>query len=481
MHSTRSTTTVSASQAILQGLAKDGGLFVFDQIDSTIFEHLHVGMSYSDVATVVFRSILEDYTDAQITDIISKAYSSGLFQPDIVQTNTNGNVSYLELYHGPTFAFKDLALSILPHLFDTAKEIQKISKPTVILTATSGDTGSAALAGFTQLENTHVIVLYPKDGVSPFQEQQMNAYQGKNATILAVDGNFDDCQTIVKTIFRTFQPDDVLLSSANSINIGRIIPQIVYYLYTHISLQKQGVIKPNEMINITVPTGNFGNIYAAYLARQMGLPVNRLIIASNQNNVLSETFQSGVYQINRDLLSSISPSMDIVVSSNLERYFYHLSGGNVKQLNSWMTTLEHTGQVHVPSLQEDALFIADFATEEATKQEIKFVFETTGYLIDPHTAVASYVHRQYQSNTTDTKHTIIAATASPYKFVDAMLSALGANNTESVLENMRELESITKVPIDQRILAVLENSSEPVPVSQEQAKSIIQKVVGEMT
>lgn len=481
MHSTRSNTTVSASQAILQGLAKDGGLFVFDQIDSTLFSRLHKGMSYSEVATIVLQELLDDYSDNQITDIVSKAYDSGLFQPDVVQTKTIDNKTYLELYHGPTFAFKDLALSILPHLFDTAKKIQEIDKPTVILTATSGDTGSAALAGFTQLDNTHVIVLYPKDGVSPFQEQQMNAYQGDKATVLAVDGNFDDCQNIAKTIFRTVHPEGVLLSSANSINIGRIIPQIVYYLYTHLSLQSQGIVSLNESINITVPTGNFGNIYAAYLAHIMGLPVHQLIIASNQNNVLTDTFQKARYQITRPLVSTISPSMDIVISSNLERYFYHLLDGNVDQLKTWMTTLEEAGQVTIPQLQEQSLFIADYATEAQTKEEIKHVFETTGYLMDPHTAVASKVHRQYQTQTFDKTHTIIASTASPYKFVDAMLDALHLSNTGSVMENMRVLERATSILMDKRVRNVLQQETKSISVSKQKAIEYIKKVVGEMS
>lgn len=481
MHSTRSNTTVSASQAILQGLAKDGGLFVFDQIDSTLFDQLHLGMSYTDVATIVFRSILDDYTDEQIKAIVTKAYETGLFQPDIVQTKTLDNVSYLELFHGPTFAFKDLALSVLPHLFDTAKQIQKIDKPTVILTATSGDTGSAALAGFTQLDNTHVIVLYPKDGVSPFQEQQMLAYHGERATVLAVDGNFDDCQRIAKQAFRTIHSDNVLLSSANSINIGRIIPQIVYYLYTHLSLQEQGILDPNETINITVPTGNFGNIYAAYLASKMGLPVHKLLIASNQNNVLTETFQNATYKINRTLLSSISPSMDIVVSSNLERYLYHLSNGDIAQMKTWMTTLDNAGEIEVPQLKQESLFVADFATEDNTKQEIKQVYEDAGYLIDPHTAVASYVHRQYQARSSDQTHTILAATASPYKFIDAMVSALDLTPQHTVIDKMKSLASMTEDMIDQRITDILNESNTPIPVTKQEAMERIQKVVGEMT
>jgi threonine synthase len=481
MHSTRSKKKVSASQAILQGLAKDGGLFILDDMDSTLFERLHVGMSYPDVATIVFSHILDDYSENQIASIIEKAYCSGLFQPDIIETKTIDNVTYLELYHGPTFAFKDLALSVLPHLFDTAKHIQQIEQPTVILTATSGDTGSAALAGFTQLDHTHVIVLYPNDGVSPFQEQQMNAYQSDKATILAVDGNFDDCQKIAKTIFRTLHPEGVLLSSANSINIGRIIPQIVYYLYTHLSLQEQGIITKEEPVNITVPTGNFGNIYAAFLAKQLGLPVKQLLIASNQNNVLTETFQTARYQINRQLVPSISPSMDIVVSSNLERYLYYLSNGDVKQMQMWMSSLEETGLIDVPQLKEESLFIADFATEEQTKQEIKHVFDTTGYLIDPHTAVASYVHRQYQEQTADQTHTIVASTASPYKFVEAMLSALERPIEKSVSKQMQELEQTTSIAMDARIHQVLQQSKEPIQVTKQQAISIIKKVVGEMS
>ena len=480
MKSTRSNLVVSPFAAILQGLAPDGGLFVLDKVPANLFQDTPFDEDYVAYATSIFHALMEDYPLADLRLMLSEAYGSSLFPNGVVPIHATDSEAYLELYHGPTFAFKDLALSVLPRLFDYAKQRESIALPTVILTATSGDTGGAALSGFSSLNNTYVIVLYPKHGVSPLQEQQMNSFQGENCLVLGVNGNFDDCQRIAKDVFGSYHPDHVILSSANSINIGRIIPQIVYYMYGYHQLVNDQYIQAGDPINITVPTGNFGNIYAAFLAKQLGLPVNKLIIASNENDVLTDLFHTGEYRINRTLHTTISPSMDIVVSSNLERYLYHLANEDHTQVQAWMTSLQDRKTVSLPHIDPDNLFYAGKATQQETLNTIRTVWENEQYLMDPHTAVAHHVTECYRTNQKDDTYTMIAATASPYKFAGAISTALGIKPANSLLDTIQSIEIHTGIPADSRLKLLLHQSHHHITVELQDAKHRIMEWIGDL-
>jgi len=386
----------------------------------------------------------------------------------------------LELFHGNTFAFKDMALSALPNLYKKSKEIQKVSKNTIILTATSGDTGSAALNGFSNLDDVYTIVLYATKGVSEFQELQMNAYQSDRHIVLAVDGNFDDCQNIVKKIFQTVEPSNVNLGSANSINIGRILPQIVYYLYSYLELVKDKKITYGEPINITVPTGNFGNIYAAYIAKQLGTPINKLIIDSNSNNVLSDLFNKHIYTIDRTLHQTISPSMDILISINVERYLYELEDRDSSKIKAIMDEIVVNGSVKIPSVSNQSDFYASYASEQETYQEIANTLKTDNYLIDPHTAVAKVVADKYFKKTNDDTHMLIVSTANPYKFSDAIVTALKLETSLSLADKFRKIEEVSGRKIDSRMISVLKSTNSKKQVSFEDALKYVMKVIGDI-
>ena len=434
-HSTRnSNIRATASQAILQGLSPDGGLFVpesIPQLTKSIDEL--AGMNYRELAYEVLSLYLTDYTQEEIKDCISKAYDHKFDSPDIAPLYKAGGVHYLELFHGATIAFKDMALSILPHLLTTAARKNNISDEIVILTATSGDTGKAALAGFADVEGTKIIVFYPKDGVSSVQEKQMVTQKGDNTYVIGIRGNFDDAQTGVKKIFGDKDLEERMskagyrFSSANSINIGRLLPQIIYYFHSYVELYRRKEIIEGEHINFVVPTGNFGNILAAYYAKQMGLPVGKLICASNDNKVLFDFFQTGVYDRKREFILTISPSMDILVSSNLERLLYHIAGDDASKTKELMEALSSRGRYEItPDMRKNLEdFVGGYATINETSATIHKVYTEAKYVIDTHTAVATSVYEKYIDKDKDRVKTVIVATASPYKFAESVLNAIG--------------------------------------------------------
>ncbi len=426
---------VTASQAILQGLAKDGGLFVPNEIPKlTITPDKLSKMSYQETAYEVMRLFLTDYTEEELKHCIKSAYDDKFDTEVIAPLVKVDGVYYLELFHGATIAFKDMALSILPHLMTTAAKKNQITREIVILTATSGDTGKAALAGFADVPGTRIIVFYPKNGVSPIQEKQMVTQKGENTLVVGIKGNFDDAQSGVKAIFGDRILEEELkeagfqFSSANSINIGRLVPQIVYYVYTWGKLLESQELTEEEKLNIVVPTGNFGNILAAYYAKQMGVPIGKLICASNANKVLYDFFQTGTYDRNRAFILTSSPSMDILISSNLERLIYRIAEADAKKDRELMEALTKDGMYKItPKMQEQLEdFCGYFATEEETKAIICEIFNDTGYVMDTHTAVAACAGKKYREETGDKTKMVIASTASPYKFTRSVMEAIDA-------------------------------------------------------
>lgn len=425
---------VTASTAILKGLSEDGGLFVpvtIPRLDVPM-EKL-AQMSYQETAFEVMSRFLTDFTEEELKDCINKAYDSKFDTKEIAPLHEANGVYYLELFHGATIAFKDMALSILPHLMTTAAKKNQVKNEIVILTATSGDTGKAALAGFADVPGTKIIVFYPKHGVSPIQEKQMVTQKGANTYVIGINGNFDDAQTAVKKMFNDRELAGELdragyqFSSANSINIGRLVPQIVYYVYAYASLVKDGKIKAGDKINVVVPTGNFGNILAAYYAKQMGLPVNRLICASNENKVLYDFFRTGVYDRKREFILTSSPSMDILISSNLERLIYRLTGEDAGKCAELMQSLSNGGEYSITEEMKEKLgdFYGNYCSEGETREAISATYYGSNYVIDPHTAVAAGVYQKYVRETNDAATpTVIASTASPYKFTRSVMDAV---------------------------------------------------------
>ena len=431
---------VTASQAILQGLSPDGGLFVPESIPvlTKSIEELSK-MNYRELAYEVLKLFLSDYTEEELKDCITKAYDDKFDTPEIAPLKKVGEAYYLELFHGTTIAFKDMALSILPHLLTTAAKKNNVKEEIVILTATSGDTGKAALAGFADVEGTKIIVFYPKDGVSSVQEKQMVTQKGMNTSVIGISGNFDDAQTGVKAIFNNKELAERLkmagyrFSSANSINIGRLVPQIVYYIYAYASLYRKKQVAEGENINFVVPTGNFGNILAGYYAKHMGLPVNNLICASNENKVLFDFFSTGIYDKNREFILTTSPSMDILVSSNLERLIYHIADGDAKKTLELMNALSTNGKYEITESMRNHLkgFIGGYASIEETKVAIKKEYDENQYVLDTHTAVAASVYSKYVTATGDQSKVIVVSTASPYKFAESVLEAIGLKTIPS--------------------------------------------------
>ncbi|MCR5097453.1 MAG: threonine synthase [Lachnospiraceae bacterium] len=463
--------SATASEAILQGLASDGGLFVPTEIPRLdVSLDTLAGYSYQRVAFEVMKLFLTDFSDDELMSCINAAYDKKFDTPAIAPLKKEAGVYYLELFHGATIAFKDMALSILPHLMTTAAKKNNVKEEIVILTATSGDTGKAALAGFADVPGTRIVVFYPKDGVSPIQERQMVTQKGGNTRVIAIRGNFDQAQTGVKQIFGDDALKDELksrgyiLSSANSINIGRLVPQICYYVYAYTRLVAEKVITPGDTVDVTVPTGNFGNILACYYAKQMGLPIGKLVCASNENKVLYDFFGTGVYDKNREFVLTTSPSMDILISSNLERLIYHITGDDDKKTAKFMEQLSSTGKYEITEEMRSHLtdFYGGFANENATAEEISRVFHASGYVIDTHTAVASAVSLKYREGSSAKSPMIIASTASPYKFTRYVLEALaksediGRLNDKSDLELTKKLESISGVAIPNAVLELFD-------------------------
>lgn len=453
--------TVTASQAILKGLAEDGGLFVPVSIPKLpVSLGVLKNMNYQETAYAVMKEFLTDFTEEELRNCITKAYDSKFDTEDITPLAKAHDAYFLELYHGATIAFKDMALSILPHLLTTSAKKNQVKNEIVILTATSGDTGKAALAGFANVEGTKIIVFYPKNGVSKVQELQMVTQKGDNTSVIAIHGNFDNAQSGVKAMFENKKLAKELdqagyqFSSANSINIGRLVPQIVYYVYAYGKLLQNGEIEEGEEINVVVPTGNFGNILAAYYAKNMGLPIAKLICASNENKVLYDFFQTGTYDKNREFILTTSPSMDILISSNLERLIYQIAGGDAKKDQELMNDLKSKGVYAITEEMKKNLadFEAGYATEEQVKQTIHDLYTDTGYVIDTHTAVAASVYNEYRKNTGDTAKTVIASTASPYKFARSVMTAIDASyDAMEEFELIDELHKVSQMDIPNAI------------------------------
>lgn len=453
--------TVTASEAILKGLAEDGGLFVpefIPKLDVSMDELKN--KTYQETAYIVMKQFFTDFTEEELKHCINSAYDEKFDTEVIAPLVKIGDTYHLELFHGSTIAFKDMALSILPHLLTTSAKKNHVTKEIVILTATSGDTGKAAMAGFADVPGTKIIIFYPKGGVSRVQELQMVTQKGKNTAVVALHGNFDHAQSGVKTLFEDKELKDQLarsgyqFSSANSINIGRLVPQVVYYVYAYAKLLQNEEISSGERINVTVPTGNFGNILAAYYAKQMGVPINKLICASNQNKVLYDFFETGRYDKNREFMLTSSPSMDILVSSNLERLIYTIAGQNSEKNTELMGKLKLEGVYEITPAMREKLsdFVGGFATEEETAERIRDTYSKIGYVMDTHTAVAAHVCKSYKENTGDHTKALVASTASPYKFLKSVMAAID-KKYESLdeFELVDELNKISGVPVPNAI------------------------------
>lgn len=452
---------VTASQAILKGLADDGGLYVPTSIPAlqVSLEEL-AKMSYKEVAYTVMKEFLTDFTEEELKHCIDQAYDEKFDTEEIAPIVKADGAYYLELFHGATIAFKDMALSILPHLLTTSAKKNHVKNEIVILTATSGDTGKAALSGFADVEGTKIIVFYPKNGVSPIQEKQMVTQKGKNTFVVGITGNFDDAQNGVKEIFNDKELEKVMnhtgfqFSSANSINIGRLVPQIVYYVYAYAKLYFNEEIQNGEKINVVVPTGNFGNILAAFYAKNMGLPIDKLICASNENKVLYDFFTSGSYDRNREFVLTSSPSMDILISSNLERLIFKIAGSDATHNKELMTALSKEGKYEITTKMRAELadFYGNYASEDETAEVIKQIYEDTGYVLDTHTAVAAAVYQKYTTATKDQTKTLIASTASPFKFTRSVMNAIDQKyDSMSDFELVDELSKIACVNVPQAI------------------------------
>ncbi len=452
---------VTASQAILKGLADDGGLFVPSEIPALDVSLKDLAdMTYQQTAYEVLKLFLTDFTEEELKHCIDSAYDSKFDTEEIAPLVEADGAYYLELFHGATIAFKDMALSILPHLLITAARKNEVKNDIVILTATSGDTGKAALAGFADVKGTKIVVFYPKNGVSPIQEKQMVTQKGDNTYVVGIKGNFDQAQTGVKQMFNDSAFAELMdangyqFSSANSINIGRLVPQIAYYVYAYAKLLKEGVIADGEKINVAVPTGNFGNILAAFYAKNMGLPIAKLICASNENKVLFDFFETGTYDKNREFMLTSSPSMDILISSNLERLIYRIAGNDAEKNAALMKSLTETGVYAITPQMRGQLadFVGGYATEEETAATIKDLYEKTGYIIDTHTAVAASVYTKYRKEHADDAKTVIASTASPFKFTRSVMKAIDPQyDTMGDFELVDELSKIGNVKIPKAI------------------------------
>lgn len=445
-----------SAEAIIKGIAEDKGLYVPERIPALDIEPTElVDKDYRQVVAAVLPKFLDDYSKEELAHCIDRAYDEKFEAPEIVPVVKAGDAYFLELYHGKTAAFKDMALSILPYLLTTAMVKEREANKIAILAATSGDTGKAALEGFADVEGTEIVVFYPRDGVSLVQERQMTTQVGNNTHVYGIIGNFDDAQTAVKKIFndpelvKVLEESGYRLSSANSINIGRLVPQVAYYVWGYVQLLKDGVIQAGQKINVAVPTGNFGNILAAYYAKEMGIPIKTFICASNQNKVLTDFINTGTYDRNRQFFVTSSPSMDILISSNLERLLYHLSGGKGEEIANMMVDLEQNGSYKVSESIQKGLadFYGGFADEMETAKAIRSMYEDNGYLMDTHTAVGYKVYQDYKKATGDETPTLIAATASAYKFADSVARALDPAETATGFAAVDVVSGKTGVPV----------------------------------
>ena len=454
----------SSAQAILNGLAPDGGLYTMPSFDEVKFDYTTVlNMDTMSMSTKILSKLLPDFSEAEMAKLVHDGYT-GKFETDhLTPTVPVGEDFILELFRGPTSAFKDVALSMLPRLMTASKEKLGVDDEIMILTATSGDTGKAAMEGFCDVVGTKIIVFYPDGGVSAVQKAQMVTQGGDNTCVAAVRGNFDDAQTAVKQVFAKVGGEDLLagkgvrLSSANSINIGRLAPQVVYYFRAYADLVRRGTVAVGERVDYVVPTGNFGDILAAYYAKRMGLPVGKLICASNSNNVLTDFLRTGIYDRNRPFHTTVSPSMDILISSNLERLLFYFTGENDEEVRGYMEALGKTGRYEVSDAVKTKLaeeFWGGFCGEEETEATVGAYEREYGYLIDTHTAVAAQVMEQYRRASSDKTLTVFVSTASPYKFCGPVLTAIGKTPVGSGLELLDQLHEATGVPVPQRLAAL---------------------------
>jgi len=448
---------LTAAEAIIRGIAPDRGLYVPETVPALPFDLAGAaGMDYRDLAKKILGAFFDDFTEEEIASCVDRAYDEKFDAPEVAPLVQAGDAYFLELYHGKTAAFKDMALSILPHLLTTSMKKVGEKDRICILTATSGDTGKAALQGFADVDGTEIIVFYPKSGVSEVQERQMVTQTGGNTHVFAIEGNFDDAQTSVKNCFqneafrRGLLGSGVKLSSANSINIGRLIPQVVYYVYAYLRLLERGAVEPGGKINIVVPTGNFGNILAAYYAGRMGVPVGRLICASNKNRILTDFIRTGVYDTDREFYLTNSPSMDILISSNLERLLFELSGHDAARVGALMKDLDGKKRYEVDCGIKNGMakFYGGYAEIGETNDTIGRMYRENGYLIDTHTAVAYKVYEDYRRETGDETPAVIASTASPYKFAKSVADSIGLPEQKDGFAYIRELarETGVKVP-----------------------------------
>ena len=465
---------VTASQAIAQGISEEGGLFVPCEMPQFSMDKINsmVKMSYIDRAKTVLKEFLTDFTEDELSYCVEGAYSADKFSSAAIAptVHIDGNKNILELWHGPTCAFKDMALQLLPYLMTVSAKKTAEGKTIVILVATSGDTGKAALEGFKDVDKTKILVFYPVDGVSPMQKLQMTTQEGENVSVCAINGNFDDAQSAVKSIFTNSEiknelaKKNMMFSSANSINWGRLVPQIVYYFSTYCDMISMNKINAGDEINVVVPTGNFGNILAGFYAKQMGLPIKMLICASNSNNVLTDFLKTGTYDKNRAFYTTTSPSMDILISSNLERLLYHMSGNNDSLVADLMKQLSENGKYTVSDELIGKIqntFDAGFTSETDVDETIKNHFDKYNYLCDTHTAVAVKVYDEYAARTGDDIPTVIDSTASPYKFSKSVLSAISGGNTPQLDEfsMVDELNRVTKAEVPAPLASLKEKTA----------------------
>lgn len=443
---------VSSMEAIIKGIAEDGGLFVPEGFPSLPRLEEMLNLSYKELAKLILGMYFDDYPEEDIEGAVNGAYGDKFGNIEPVRLVEKGGVHFLELFHGPTLAFKDMALTILPYLMRSALLNKGIKEEVVVLAATSGDTGKAALEGFRDVPGVNVVVFYPKGGVSQLQRLQMITQKGQNTHVVAIEGNFDDAQKGVKDIFgdqaynKKLKEEGYVLSSANSINIGRLIPQVVYYVYGYLDLLRNNSIEAGQEINIVVPTGNFGNILAAYYAKMMGLPVDRLICSSNDNKVLADFFETGTYDRRRDLLLTSSPSMDILVSSNLERFLFHISGNDHQAVREMMEGLSKEGYFTWSDFSREEIY-GEFATEEDVTSSIREMHDREDYVMDPHTAVGYGVYRKYLKETGDQKPAIIASTASPFKFPEKVISSMGKDVPQDLFKGIEMVAESMKIEI----------------------------------
>ena len=465
--STRGLDSVNtAGEAIVKGLADDGGLFVPESFPSIINDiDKMIDMDYYERAAIVIGKFLDDYDKDWLVSACNSAYSKFEDNEPAPIVKLTDNKYIMELFHGPTLAFKDVALTLLPHLLRKGCDLSGIKEEVLILVATSGDTGKAALEGFKDADGIKIMVFYPSDGVSEMQKLQMCTQEGKNVNVVAVNGNFDDCQTAVKKIFSSrevatkLKENGVVLSSANSINFGRLVPQITYYISAYCDLLSSGEIKKGDKIDFVVPTGNFGNILAGYYAKQMGLPVGKLVCASNMNNVLTEFFLTGGYDANREFFKTTSPSMDILISSNLERLIFEISNRDAKLTSKRMEELKSNGKYEISNDEMSIIsneFYAGFAEEDECEETISEIFEEEGYVLDPHTSVAVKVALDYEEDQNTKNKIVILSTASPYKFTDTVLRSITGKGSNDAFLSAKKLYEETALAIPEQISSLKE-------------------------